>query len=178
MAVIASGAGFRGDDLVTAVAVGLAESGGATAVVGGPNWNGTYDHGVWQINSVHRHLFEQYPEWWVPENNARMAFAVFSDQGWDAWSAYNNLSWWQHKPTAKAAADELTEIPGEDGIITESPLDPLIGVANGVIGMAQAVFKAGAWMANPDNWARLAIALVGGGLIVGGLVVVAKKGSR
>jgi hypothetical protein len=38
---------------VIAVAIALAESGGNTEAVGGPNSNGTYDYGLWQINSIH-----------------------------------------------------------------------------------------------------------------------------
>jgi hypothetical protein len=51
-ATLASQAGFKGDALITAVAVARAESSFKTDAMG-YNSNGTYDVGLWQINTVH-----------------------------------------------------------------------------------------------------------------------------
>ncbi len=52
IAEIAKGAGFIGEAAVTAVAIVLAESSGRTNAMN-YNSNGTYDVGLWQINTVH-----------------------------------------------------------------------------------------------------------------------------
>ena len=52
LASLAKEAGFKGDGLVTAVAVALAESSGISTNMN-YNSNATYDVGFWQINTVH-----------------------------------------------------------------------------------------------------------------------------
>jgi cell wall-associated NlpC family hydrolase len=52
LASVARSVGFKGDGLVTAVAVSLAESSGNSNAMN-YNTNGTYDVGLWQINTVH-----------------------------------------------------------------------------------------------------------------------------
>lgn len=46
------------------------------------------------------------------------------------------------------------------------PLEGAVDVAQGVATIAEGVFKAGVWMAQPKNWVRVAYVL-GGGLLVG-----------
>jgi hypothetical protein len=52
IAAFANHAGFKGDNLVIAVAISLAESSGQSDAMN-YNSNGTYDTGLWQINTVH-----------------------------------------------------------------------------------------------------------------------------
>ena len=97
LAAAAKLAGFPDEVLEVAVAVSGAETSGNTWVVGGPNKNGTYDFGAWQINEVHK---VKHPEWfeattaginWANHaDNARMAFAVYTEAGnsFRPWVAY------------------------------------------------------------------------------------------
>lgn len=89
--------GFPDEELVTAAAVGLAESNGRKGAVN-INRNGSRDSGIWQINSVHG-----YDDLHDPLVNARAAFEVWELQGWTAWYAhtprggeYGSGRWFQH----------------------------------------------------------------------------------
>lgn len=106
--VFAQNAGFTGDDLVTAIAVALAESSGNPNAQGDKtptNPNGT-SYGLWQIHwTVH-------PEVGPPENlfdpqtNANAAFTVFQEQGWAAWSTFTNGMYQAHVSDAQAATGQ------------------------------------------------------------------------
>lgn len=76
----------------TMAAIALAESGGKIDVKGGPNTNGTYDYGLWQINTVnvnsHHWSVEQLLH--NPLYNARAAVAIYKSSGFGAWSSYNS----------------------------------------------------------------------------------------
>lgn len=104
----ARAAGFRGERLVTAVAVGLAESGCSVRAKGhnGPTKGcrrGSTDRGLWQINSCY------HPD--VPDScaynancNARAAHRI-SKGGtqWKWWSSYQNGSYRKYLNEARAA---------------------------------------------------------------------------
>jgi Lysozyme like domain len=70
-------------------AIAMAESSGIVSNVGGPNSNGTYDYGLWQINSSHTQ-FNRSLLLSDPLYNARAAVAIYRSQGLTAWSTYNN----------------------------------------------------------------------------------------
>lgn len=88
LAAAAKLAGFADADLATIVAISGQETSGNAWVIGGPNYNGTFDYGSWQINTVHQ---IKHPEWfetttagwnWANHaDNARMAFAVYTEAG-------------------------------------------------------------------------------------------------
>lgn len=73
----------------TMAAIALAESGGQVGAQGSKNSNGTYDYGLWQINSSHSQ-FNKQQLLSDPLYNAQAAVAVFKSQGLTAWSTYNN----------------------------------------------------------------------------------------
>lgn len=73
----------------TMAAIALAESGGKVGAQGAKNSNGTYDYGLWQINSSHTQ-FNKQQLLSDPLYNARAAVAVFKSQGLTAWSTYNS----------------------------------------------------------------------------------------
>lgn len=102
-------AGFTGNDLVIAVAVAFAESGGNTEAVN-HNANGSTDYGLWQINTVHGSLLNQGDKF-NPIDNARMAFTVFKGSGWRAWTTYNTGAYLPFMPRAQLAAGNPTS-PG------------------------------------------------------------------
>ncbi|MEW1701218.1 hypothetical protein AB0468_37670, partial [Streptomyces sp. NPDC091278] len=101
-------AGFRGDGLVTAIAVALAESScdpSATNVTN--NTPPSRDRGLWQIN-----------DYWHPEVddacayaaqcNAEAAFTISNGgTNWQPWSTYNAGVHRRHLDEARAAVDRL-----------------------------------------------------------------------
>lgn len=83
--------GFRGDALVEAIAYALAESDGNPMAKGGPNRNGTFDYGAWQINSVHTADGFDIERAYDLRYNAKWAFKL--SKGGRDWSP------WYAKPT-------------------------------------------------------------------------------
>lgn len=110
VASAARAAGFTGDALVTAVTVARAESGwrpDASHV----NSNGSTDHGLWQINSVHASLLAA-GDWRDPVANARMAYAVSSGgANWTPWTVFNSGGYRQYLSDAQAAVAALDGQP-------------------------------------------------------------------
>jgi hypothetical protein len=86
IATYASSAGFSGNDLVTAVAVALAESGGDPSI---PGDNGT-SMGLWQI---HFTVHPQFNGWDLtdPQTNANAAYSLYNARGgtFTDWTTYN-----------------------------------------------------------------------------------------
>lgn len=186
IALWAKQAGFPDGEIATAVAVALAESGGKLAAVSPVNSNGSRDYGLWQINSkAHPQLFNQYENWWAAGNNARMAKAVWDGAGWRAWTTYTSGRYRNFldegeegagNPTTGATdgdGDGASQTTQEAAWFRDTK-DALAQVGNAFAAIAQAVFKAGVWMANPHNWVRAALVGLGGSLVVGALVLVAK----
>lgn len=56
----------------------------------GLNADGTYDYGLFQINSVHGHSRDILAN---PAKNTEIAFKIWQSQGYRAWAAYNNGSY-------------------------------------------------------------------------------------
>lgn len=102
-------AGFPPNEIATATAVALAESGGDTGATN-HNTNGSYDYGLWQINTVHGALLNQGDKF-NPLDNARMALTVFNGAGgkWTPWSVYKSGVYRAQllKGTAGAAKPEM-----------------------------------------------------------------------
>lgn len=99
----ASKAGFQGEDLITAVAVALAESSGnEKANNAGMNSNGTVDYGLWQINSIHGPDLGRVYD---PYYNASLAFKVYSDRDhtFAPWVAYDKGSYRRFLDQAREA---------------------------------------------------------------------------
>jgi hypothetical protein len=92
VAQAAAKAGFAGGDLITAVAIAYAESGGNPNAVGdtdlaperGPSI------GLWQINIGSRaHPQYAQDDLTNPEVNAQRAYEVYQREGFRAWSTYD-----------------------------------------------------------------------------------------
>ncbi len=88
----AKAAGWSGENLVTAVAIALAESGGNAKAVSPPNRNGTRDHGLFQINDIHtfdRSLI------YSSRYNAKIAYRIWEQAGrsFRPWSTYWSNPW-------------------------------------------------------------------------------------
>jgi hypothetical protein len=95
ISTLAQNAGFTGDDINTAAAIALAESGGNAHAynpeteAGTPQGQGSF--GLWQI------YLKAHPEFfgWAlydPQVNANAAFKVYADAGnsFTPWSTYKN----------------------------------------------------------------------------------------
>lgn len=83
IAAVGRSAGFTGNDLVTFVAVALAESRGDTDAV-----SPTGDYGLMQINRAANGDVIKNGDWRNPFDNARMAMVIKKRQGWKAWTTY------------------------------------------------------------------------------------------
>lgn len=152
---VARDAGFKGQDLVTAIAVSGAESGwrpGDTNL----NSDGSTDRGLWQINSVHKQF--DFNRLFLPGYNARAAWSV-SNKGrnWLPWVTYNNGAYKQFLPQARAAAGKVKGGGGSfssttvnvplllgDATTGRGPLVPDAlsqGIATGIAGWTHADLK-------------------------------------
>lgn len=106
IAQYAASAGWTGTDLITAVAVALAESGGdanAQGDFGDPN-AGVYNaFGLWQVNTGENPQFAN-DNLLDPQTNANDAYAIWQQIGWGGWSTYSSGKYAAFIPTATAAA--------------------------------------------------------------------------
>jgi hypothetical protein len=137
IAQYAAAVGFAGHDLTIAVAVALAESGGDLDAHN-RNTNGTTDHGLWQINTVHTEESGFDPALASdPAYNAGWARQIFMDAGgWTPWSAFNNGRYLQF--LADAAE-------GVDGAADAGPLPA---------GSCGSLIVAGGWPAEIEPYER------------------------
>jgi hypothetical protein len=103
-AVEAARAGFRGNNLVIAVAVAGAESSYNPLVR-----NSIGASGLWQIlQSAHPDLFARY-DWRDPAQNAAMAYSAWRAAGdaWIPWTTWTSGAYLTHLPEARAAVTAL-----------------------------------------------------------------------
>ena len=97
IAPLAQQAGFQGDDLITAIAVALAESGG-NPVAYNPETKantptGLGSFGLWQI---YRKVHPEFSGWnlYDPQSNANAAYSVYKAAGYSfrPWSTYTQTN--------------------------------------------------------------------------------------
>jgi Lysozyme like domain len=189
----ATAAGFSGTAAVDAVAVALAESGGNTTAV---NSNGS-NVGLWQIgaqgtvNDAGVGLSASQLE--DPATNARAAYTVWSRAG--GTFAHDWTTW-----TSGAAAAELPQVTaagitgaqgsalGDLGSAVGTVLPGIgtlpgqllpgagsvVGAAESASGLAAGGLSVLEWLAVPANWGRIALVAIGGALVIGALVQIAK----
>lgn len=89
---LAINAGFTGQDLITSVAVALAESSGNPQALGDLDV-GQGSFGLWQINSYyHPEYGPDFTILYDPQTNANAAFSVYSAAGnsFTPWSTFKN----------------------------------------------------------------------------------------
>jgi len=106
IAVYAANAGFEGADLIMAVAIALAESGGRVdaynpeTAAGTPEGKGSY--GLWQIY-LHAHPEFEGVNLYDPQNNANAAYAIYEAAGesFRPWSTFKNLAYVSHLDDAR-----------------------------------------------------------------------------
>jgi len=152
------------DVLTRMLAIALAESNGDPYCEGGPNSDGTYDYGVWQINSSHSTEFEM-GQWFNPDVNLVYAKKVALKPGgttdiqmnqfdWTAWRSFNNAKYLAFMPVAKAA------ITGQGGPLDKGEVtpDPTFGLG-GLL----------------DDLPKLIKTVIGGLMIMFGVLLLAKN---
>lgn len=114
IARVAYDAGFRGERLVTAVAIAIGESDGRVEIV-----NSIGCVGLWQINQpVHVSAHPKWTRAWLQNaaHNAEAA-AVLSGKGanWNPWSVYTSGSYKSHMAAARAGAQGIGDPPPGGG---------------------------------------------------------------
>jgi hypothetical protein len=109
IAQLAAGAGFAGSDLVTAVAVALAESLGGDPNAYNPELQaktpeGKGSYGLWQI---YLKAHPEFADWdlYDPETNAAAAFLVYRGAGrrFTPWTTFKTGAYRAHLAAASAA---------------------------------------------------------------------------
>lgn len=81
-------AGFPPSEWEVGAAIAYAESRYDPVLRAGPNDNGSFDHGLWQINSVHSALLATR-DWRDPLDNTRMAYQLWNrNRSWSDWITY------------------------------------------------------------------------------------------
>lgn len=156
MEAYARGAGFAGNDVIIAGAVGMAESSGRTDAI-----NFVPCVGIWQIN-VRAHPEYTIDQMKDPGNNARAAYAVFKSQGWRAWSTYTSGAYKRYLASAtKASGSSATAGIGDLG---GAPNPVAVGTNLGTIIKAVNVIQ------DPTTWKRAAFVIIGAIMIMMGLV--------
>lgn len=202
IAAYARQAGFTGDGLRWAVAVGIAESGGRTDAVG-VNSDGSRDRGVWQINS-RWHAEVSDAQAFDPASCAAAAYTISSGgTNWRPWSTFTNGAAAAQLGRATAAANTassagligpinpqggiggllpllpgLGAVPGPGGaggsIIPGA--DALGGVATSLAAMGSILVHGAQWVGKPDNWLRVALVVAGGAGAIAGIVLLSNSG--
>lgn len=179
------GGGFAGDDLVEAVAVALAESGGNTDAVSPPNadaW-GSRDRGTWQINDHwHADLLRKYT-WSNPYASAQMARLIHDEAGgWGPWSTFPGKAAGQLAVARRAVANPQPPPQGADdtggtvhdpaGVKNENPIAAAVDSVGAQIKRISDVFGAVLWITNPTNVLRVLVGTAGGALVLGSLLLL------
>lgn len=128
-------------------AIALAESGGNTDVVHhNSDSHSTTDYGVWQINDYWNPVIFRSGDWRNPADNARMAFAIYQEQGFRAWSVFKSGRYSEYLSQATTGAANPT------------PIDPTASIPNPVDGI-----KA---LTDPHTYLRVAM-FIGGTVLLG-----------
>jgi hypothetical protein len=120
IATVAQNAGFSGQDLITAVAVAMAESSGNPDAFGDASI-GQGSFGLWQISSkYHPEFGPDFSALYDPQANANAAFSVYQAAGasFSPWSTFKSGSYEQFLDSVAAAiAVAVTQNPGTSGAL-------------------------------------------------------------
>ena len=118
IARIAKTAGIPEKHIPTMVSIALAESGGNIGARYNPEGNtGEDSYGLWQINMDPRYADERLKLFGIdnkkklfdPVTNAKAAYEIFKQQGFNAWTVYRTGKYRDFLPAAKKAASASTQ---------------------------------------------------------------------
>lgn len=171
IATLAANAGFPKSTIPLVVGIALAESGGNPDAINNHNANGSVDHGLMQINSVHSDLLSKY-NWRDPAQNMKMAYLIYKQAGdkFTPWSTYNSGAAQAHEvpikgyakvppSSANSPAVENTGLPGLGGIT-----DSLSSISH--------FFSV---VTNPELWKRIGYGSAAIVIIILGFLILARK---
>lgn len=169
-------AGWPAETIAIGIGVAMAESGGDPTIRGGPNSNGTYDYGLFQINSIHNPTAQ---DWTDPVVNARMALKVYRDAGnkWVPWTTYKNRSHQKYMVEASRAAGDMNRA-GEFGEEWKNAAPADLGLIKAAADLAQAanpVLQLSAALLSPILWRTVLVVIIAVGLVAAGIVVVLRR---
>lgn len=98
-------AGFSGAAICKAWGIAMRESGGYPGIMGPMNSNGTYDHGLFQINDVHRAnisfakiydpVYNAHYAYWLSDSGTNFSHWGLGDSGWAGQLKKQNKEYWQ-----------------------------------------------------------------------------------
>lgn len=176
VARVAAAAGWRGNALVVAVAVALAESGG------NPNAHALTSRedsrGLWQIN-IRAHPEYASAQLYDPKVNAQAAHTIWVKSGWGPWSTHNSGAYLLHMPTAEAAVALVR--PGDAAVAAADPANvggQVAAAAAGPVDVLAAALKEPArllaWLATPAAQTRIVKVAIGSALVIGGAWLFAR----
>lgn len=137
IAAVAQNAGFSGNDLITAVAVAMAESGGNPDALGDVGI-GQGSFGLWQISSLYHPEFgPDFASLYDPQTNANAAFEVYQAAGnsFSPWSTFKAGTYQQFVSSVAAAVAVL---------VTQNPVASGFGLV--------AVIALAAFLAHRKGW--------------------------
>ena len=127
---LAAAAGFSGDDLVTAVSIALAESGGNPNAHGDTAITPGGSIGLWQIN------LKSHPEFngqnlFDPATNAAAAYSVYQGAGgsFQPWSTFKSGAFQNYTAAVAAQIAPSTDIVASNG--TDPNMPPDAGSSSG-----------------------------------------------
>jgi hypothetical protein len=172
LAIHAARAGWRGGDLVVAVAVAMAESGGdpnAHATVGEDS------RGLWQMN-VRAHPDLEGKNLYDPQVNADAAYALWKRSGWGPWSAHNNGAYLLFLPaaTAAAASGDVVSFLKDPVGASKSLGDAAVGSVPlpGVLDTGRVLGGFLSDLQNPVIWQRILKVAIGAALMTAGMWLI------
>lgn len=110
VAALVKAAGFPESVHVTMVAICRAESGYRVEAIGGPNRNGTYDRGLFQINDVHK--LDKARLTSDATYNTEQAKRIYDGQGLKAWSTYSSGAYQKYTDEARQGVAQAASATG------------------------------------------------------------------
>jgi hypothetical protein len=115
IALVAAEAGFNGENLITIVAISLAESGGNALAVGDAQLDPYRSYGLWQINS-HAHPYmiglpADPSRWYDPQVNAGFAYRLSGGKVFTPWSVFKNGRYLNKMDQARAGVKIYLDNP-------------------------------------------------------------------
>lgn len=172
-------------DLITAVAIALAESGGKTDKDGDvglqdSKWGPSV--GLWQIRSLKaekgKGTTRDYTRLNDPAFNAKSMYTISSGgKKWTDWTVYNIKSYALFLPVATAGVTSFLAGVGTVGTIdnTIDKAENAAGAAkDAAVAIPEALDATYGWISDRKNWLRVAQVLVGGAIIIAGVAYIAK----
>lgn len=171
IAQFAAQAGFRGPQLVLAVAVALGETDGRNI------YNRICCYGLWQIHA-RAHGHSNVNRLYDPLFNAREAFRISGGgRNWQPWEAYTNGRYKRYEGRAKRAVSAMSGgglSPDEivDAGTSSGPVDDVLNAADAIGDTGATIGQIADYLTDGGIWARVAFVLLGAILLIVGITFV------